>query len=122
MTSQKNRDAGVDTSPIPLLESIRNKGRVWSDLCKQYDVDNPDPPWKINLEGMCDALEGRSCALPGLERREEEDELVSKLYADIPFPERQLLALVHSMISRNLVSEEDLRKRFKEVDKRLNNV
>ena len=46
----------LDTTPISVLEKIRHEGRVWGDLCKQYGVDNPDPPWKVNLEGICDAL------------------------------------------------------------------
>ncbi len=113
---------GVDKSPIPLLENIRNNGRVWTDLCKQYGVDNPDPPWRVNLEGMCDALSEGSCALSALERRLEEDELVESIYADMPSPERQLLALVHSMIRRNLLDESDLERHIKQVSKRLNMV
>ena len=60
--------------------------------------------------------------LPLLERRWEEDELSATLYQDVPFPERQLLALTHSLIKRGLVSEEDLKKRMKEVHERLNAV
>ena len=63
-----------------------------------------------------------SCALPGVERRWEEDELTDEHYADVPFPERQLLALAHSMIRRGLIDEDDLKRRMKEVDKRLNMV
>ena len=55
-----------------------------------------------------------------LERRWEEDELSETLYQDVPFPERQLLALTHSLIKRGLVSEEDLQRRMKEVHERLN--
>lgn len=110
----------IDTSPIEALENIRSQGRVWEDLCKQYGVDNPNPPWKMSLEGMCDALTEASCALPALERRWEEDELSEELYLDVPFPERQLLALAHSMIRRNLVNENELIERMKIVDKRLN--
>jgi hypothetical protein len=58
--------------------------------------------------------------LPLLERRWEEDELSATLYQDVPFPERQLLALTHSLLKRGLVSEEDLAKRIKEVHARLN--
>jgi len=49
-----------------------------------------------------------------------EDELCDEHYKDVPFPERQLLALAHSMIRRGLIDEDDLKQRMQEVDKRLN--
>ncbi len=112
-----NRD--LDQSPISLLERIKQEGRVWDDLSEQYGVDNPDPPWKVTLEATCDVLAEIACALPAVERRWEEDELSETHYADVPFPERQLLALAHSMIRRGLISEEDLAKHMAVVDKRL---
>jgi hypothetical protein len=110
----------LDQSPVSLLEDIKHKGRVWKDLSKKYGVENPDPPWKITLEATCDVLSEVSCALPGVERRWEEDALSEELYKDVPFPERQLLALVHSMIRRGLIDEKDLDKHMKVVEKRLN--
>lgn len=112
----------LDKSPISVLEKIKKEGRVWKELSKQYGVDNPDPPWKITLEATCDVLSEISCALPALERRWEEDELSEEHYADLPFPERQLVALAHSMIRRGLIDEDELMRRMKEVDKRLNMV
>lgn len=122
MTSSDDDQAlpTVDLNPIPLLEKIRAEGRVWEDLAAQYGVTNPDPPWKVNVEGICDALAAGNCALPALERRWEEDELSEDLYADVPFPERQLLALAHSMIKRGLIDEKTLAERMKEVGERLN--
>ena len=135
--------AGGEWQPVPLLERIKAEGRVWGDLANQYGVTNPDPPWKTSLDGMCEALGTTSCSpamavekrwldgsidrkdvggavpLPLLERRWEEDELSETLYQDVPFPERQLLALTHSLIKRGLVSEEDLAKRMKQVHERL---
>ena len=35
--------------PVPLLEEIKEHGRVWEDLANQYGVTNPDPPWKTSL-------------------------------------------------------------------------
>lgn len=110
----------VDLTPIPLLERIRAEGRVWGDLCEQYGVTNPDPPWKVNVEGICDALAAGNCALPALERRWEEDEMAETIYADVPFPERQLLALAHSMIKRGLIDERELSARMEAVGRRLN--
>ena len=126
-TNKKDHNAKMtwrepELSPISLLEAIRRHGRVWGDLAAQYGVANPDPPWKVNLEATCDALSAEACALPLLERRAEEDELSASLYADVPFPERQLLALAHSMIRRGLVDEEELGRRMKEVYARLTSV
>lgn len=122
MNTSDMKETGFDTSPIPLLEAIRREGRVWEDLAEQYGVTNPDPPWKVSLEAVCDVLAADACALPPLERRWEEDELSEELYADVPFPERQLLALAHSMIRRGLVNEDELAIRIKQVHERLNSV
>lgn len=122
----------VDTTPIALLQGIQEHGRAWVDLAAEYGVTNPDPPWKLTLEATCDLLAGDSCvkpydqvepgscALPSLQRRADEDELSATLYEDVPFPERQLLALAHSMIRRGLVNEDELARRLEEVSKRLN--
>lgn len=132
MTETESGDHIVDTTPIPLLESIQANGRVWTELAAQYGVTNPDPPWKITLEATCDLLAGDSCvksydqvapgscALPSLERRAEEDELSATIYEDVPFPERQLLALAHSMIRHGLVNEDELARRMEDVGRRLN--
>ncbi len=124
----------IDMDPIPLLQEIQSHGRAWEDLSVQYGVTNPDPPWKITLEATCDLLAGDSCvkpydevepgscALPSLERRAEEDELSATLYQDVPFPERQLLALAHSMIKRGLLDEGELARRVEAIGRRLNSV
>lgn len=117
---------------ISVLESVQERGKVWEDLADQYGVTNPDPPWKVNLETTCDLLAGDSCvksydeiepgscAIPSLERRWEEDELSATIYEDVPFPERQLLSLAHSMITRGLLDEGELAHRMVEVEQRLN--
>lgn len=110
----------LDSSAISLLDKVKKEGRVWEDLSKQYGVKNPDPPWKVTLEATCDVLDEVACGIPALERRWEEDELSEDLYAGVPFPERQLLALAHSMIRRGLVDEDELEKHMKIVGKRLN--
>ena len=96
-------ERNLDPSAISLLDKVKKEGRVWEDLCEQYGVNNPDPPWKVTLEATCDVLDEVACGIPALERRWEEDELSEDLYAGVPFPERQLLALAHSMIRRGLV-------------------
>lgn len=125
---------GTDTTPIAVLEEVRIKGRVWDELAEQYGVTNPDPPWKIDLEATCDMLaadscvkpydqvEPGSCVLPSLERRAEEDDLSETIYMDVPFPERQLLALAHSMLKRGLFSEEELAQQMRKVSEKLKSV
>ena len=131
-------ECAANWTPVPLLEDIKEHGRAWVDLAEQYGVTNPDPPWKTSLDGMCEVLASGSCSsmaaaekrsdgvggagrvrLPLLERRWEEDELSATLYQDVPFPERQLLALTHSLIKRGLVDPEVLKARMKEVHERL---
>ena len=145
-TSAEMAAAGSEWKPVPLLEEIKNHGKVWEELANKYGVSNPDPPWKTSLDGMCEALGTTSCSpamavekrwldgsidrnevrdsvpLPLLERRWEEDELSETLYQDVPFPERQLLALAHSLIKRGLVDEAALASRMKQVHERLNAV
>jgi hypothetical protein len=132
--ASENGWRGTDVTPVALLDSIRRRGRVWGDLAAQYGVKNPDPPWKITLDATCDMLAADSCvlpsdkvaagscALPSLERRAEEDDLSETIYADVPFPERQLLALAHSMIKRGLFNEEELANRMKQVHEKLTGV
>lgn len=121
---------GTDPVPIDVLENVRRRGRAWKELAAQYGVTNPDPPWRITLDATCEMLaaescaktdqtEANSCVLPVLERRAEEDDLSATLYADVPFPERQLLALAHSLIRRGVIDEQQLARRMQDVQARL---
>lgn len=131
-----SRDQGQ--SPVSLLEKVKSEGRVWGDLSEEYGVDNPDPPWRITLEATCDMLAGgywetfnvckpkeernpeeEQKKLDAVERRWEEDQLVKQYYEEIPFPERQLLALAHTLIRRGLMNEEELASKMELVNKRL---
>ena len=103
---------------VTLLEAIRGQGKEWEVLAPRYGVTNPNPPWKTSLTAMCDCL-GDSEALPNLDRRRAEDELVEAVYSDVPAPESQLLALAHTMLNRSLVSEGDLASRMRTVRSRL---
>jgi hypothetical protein len=103
---------------IAVLEATRKQDKAWETLAPRYGVTNPNPPWKTSLTAMCDCL-AVSGALPALERRNAEDELAETLYSEIPSPERELLALVHTLVSRGLVSEAALVSRMKAVRARL---
>jgi hypothetical protein len=113
-----SEQGNADLRPIALLEAIRSEGKAWDVLAPRYGVTNPDPPWKTSLIAMCECL-SISGALPTLDRRRIEDELADALYGRIAAPERQLLALVHTMLSRGLVVEGDLASRMRAVRSRL---
>jgi hypothetical protein len=108
----------AELAPIPLLEAMRNEGKTWEKLAPRCGVANPDPPWKVSLCATGECL-AAGAALPLLERRRAEDRLGETLYRGTPAPEQQLLALAHIMLSRGLLSEEDLARRMIAVRSRL---
>lgn len=107
-----------------VLDEIVRRNQVWPVLAAKYGVENPLPPWKTSLDGLCDVLD-RSCAsdeevvMTFKERRDEEDALSATRYAELPYPENQLVALAHSLLSRGLISEDDLRARLAVIRARL---
>ncbi|WP_231986770.1 thiocyanate hydrolase [Mycobacterium sp. 852002-40037_SCH5390672] len=91
-------------------------------MAATYGVDNPVPPWKTSLDGICDALDQSSCGpavLNFVDRRDEEDALSATLYADLPYPENRLIALAHSLVVRGLIDEVELEERMAAVRARL---
>jgi hypothetical protein len=108
----------IDQGRIALLEEICNEDKTWEVLAPRYGVTNPNPPWKTSLIATCECLAVNG-TLPTLDRRRAEDELAESTYRDVPAPERQLLTLVHAMISRGLVTEADLAARVRAVRSRL---
>jgi hypothetical protein len=109
----------VDLRRIGLLEAIRRQEKEWDVIAPRYGVTNPDPPWKTSLKAMCECL-AASGALPTLTRRHAEDDLAQSVYSEVSSaPERELLALVHTMLNEGLVSEADLAGRMRAVRARL---
>jgi hypothetical protein len=107
---------------IPALDQIADRRQVWSVMAAKYGVENPVPPWKTSLDGLCDALDRASCDAPvpdGPQRRDEEDELTASVYADLPYPESQLMSLAHSLVARGVIDEAALRARMAAVRARL---
>jgi hypothetical protein len=105
-----------------LLDGIVERNQVWSRMADKWGVENPVPPWKTSLDGLCDALDHAACAeaVPRFdERRDEEDALSATLYADLPFPESQLVSLAHSLLARGVIGEAELRRRLDAVRARL---
>src|SRR5262245_14313550 len=104
---------------IATLDGIATAGQHWAHVAGKYGVTNPVPPWKSSLDGICDALDTDGQVLPPLERRRDEDVLSQARYADLPAPERQLVALAHSLIVRGIIDEQELAHRMNAVRARL---
>jgi hypothetical protein len=104
------------------LDEIVTRNQVWSVMAAKYGVENPVPPWKTSLDGLCDALDQASCDanVPTFkERRDEEDSLSATVYSDLPYPENQLVALAHSLLDRGVITEAELRQRLSSIRARL---
>ena len=71
---------------VKLLEHLVERGQVWDRMAEKYGVTNPVPPWKSSLDGMCDALDKYATVLPTVTRREEEDSLTERQYAELLSP------------------------------------
>ncbi len=109
-------------STIPPLAKIVERNQVWSRMAAKYGVDNPVPPWKTSLDGICDALDQSACGpeiLSFVDRRNEEDELSATVYSDLPYPENRLVALAHSLVARGVIDEAELKERLAAVRARL---
>jgi len=108
---------------IGTLEEIARRNQIWTVMADKYGVENPVPPWKTSLDGMCDAID-RSCVGEDLgftfkDRRDEEDVLSATRYADLPYPENQLVALAHSLVARGVINETELKQRLASIRSRL---
>ena len=104
------------------LRTMVDPDQVWPRMAAKYGVENPVPPWKTSLDGLCDALDHAACDAPVpsfKERRDEEDVLSATVYSDLPYPENQLVALAHSLLTRGVIAEDELRQRLSDVRRRL---
>ncbi|MDO3646592.1 thiocyanate hydrolase [Nocardia mangyaensis] len=112
----------VEESDIAPLRRIIARDQVWPRMAAAYGVVNPVPPWKSSLDGLCDALDRARGArgVPDLgQRRDDEDRLTATLYAGLPYPENQLVALAHTLVSRGIIDEGELQQRLEAVRARL---
>jgi hypothetical protein len=114
----------VKAITVEVLEEIAERNQSWPVMAAKYGVENPLPPWKTSLDGLCDALD-RSCATDEQlnftfkERRDDEDELSATRYANLPYPENQLVALAHSLVARGVIDEAELQDRLATIRARL---
>jgi hypothetical protein len=112
----------IERVTIAPLEKIVERNQVWSRMAAKYGVDNPVPPWKTSLDGVCDALDHAACStnVPSVkERRDEEDALSATIYSSLPYPENQLVSLAHSLIVRGVIAETELQERLSTIRARL---
>ena len=104
------------------LTQIVERNQVWPRMAAKYGVENPVPPWKTSLDGLCDALDHAACNadVPTFkDRRDEEDALSATVYSDLPYPESQLVSLAHSLLSRGIITEHELAQRLSVIRARL---
>lgn len=117
------RDSGAtENVNIAALEEIVERNQVWPRMAAKYGVENPVPPWKTSLDGLCDALDHAACGanIPNFkERRDEEDALSATVYAGLPYPENQLVSLAHSLMACGIIDETELKQRLTSIRKRL---
>jgi nitrile hydratase beta subunit-like protein len=107
---------------IETLQEIVERNQVWPVMAAKHGVQNPVPPWKTSLDGLCDALDHAACDanIPDFkERRDEEDVLSATVYSGLPYPENQLVALAHSLVARGVIDEEELKQRLATIRERL---
>lgn len=101
------------------LERIARSEQGWPQVSHKYGVTHAVPPWKSSLDGMCDALDRSGKVLAMVDRRREEDLLSEEVYSALPYPERQLVALAHSLLARGAIEERALARRMGAVRARL---
>lgn len=114
----------VEAVRVEVLQQIVDRNQTWPVVAAKYGVENPLPPWKTSLDGMCDALdrgcaEGDALEFTFKQRRDEEDALSASAYASLPYPESQLVALAHSLVARGAITETELRQRLATIRTRL---
>ena len=122
MMRNTGRASSIGDVNVVALQEIVTRNQVWPRMAAKYGVENPVPPWKTSLDGLCDALDRADCAtgVPTFQdRRDEEDALSATVYPDLPYPESQLVALAHSLLARGLITEDELARRLPLIRARL---
>src|ERR1700727_3880123 len=112
----------IDGLEIAPLTKIVERNQVWGRMAAKSGVENPVPPWKSSLDGICDALDQSGCGpevLSFADRRNEEDALSATVYSDLPYPENRLVALARSLLGRGVIDEAELEERLAAVRGRL---
>jgi hypothetical protein len=74
--SAENGSGAIEHVEIEALKNIVQRDQTWPRMAAKWGVENPVPPWKTSLDGMCDALDHANCeaSIPNFkDRRDEED-------------------------------------------------
>ena len=120
--STSGNTPSIEQVTVAPLANIVERQQVWSRMAAKYGVENPIPPWKSSLDGICDALDRGGCGpevLSFVDRRNEEDTLSATVYSTLPYPENQLVSLAHSLVARGIIDEAELKQRLARVRERL---
>jgi hypothetical protein len=120
--STSDNSGSIEHVKVAPLTKIVERHQVWSRMAAKYGVDNPVPPWKSSLDGICDALDRSGCGpetLSFVDRRNEEDTLSATVYSNVPYPENQLVSLAHSLVARGVIDEAELQERLASIRARL---
>lgn len=120
--AQTESSGAIEQVSVAALQDMVKRHQVWPEMAAKYGVENPLPPWKTSLDGICDALDHAACAadIPTFtQRRDEEDALSSTAYSSLPYPESQLVSLAHSLVARGIIDEAELRDRLADIRVRL---
>jgi hypothetical protein len=120
--SAENGSGAIEHIEIEALKNIVQREQTWPRMAAKWGVENPVPPWKTSLDGMCDALDHANCdaSIPNFkDRRDEEDALSATLYSSLPYPENQLVSLAHSLVARGIIDETELKQRLTSIRERL---
>ena len=120
--STSDKFGSIEHVKIAPLAKIVERHQVWSRMAAKYGVDNPVPPWKSSLDGICDALDHGGCGpetLSFVDRRNEEDTLSATVYSNLPYPENQLVSLAHSLVARGVIDEAEMKERLASIRARL---
>ncbi len=120
--STEEDSRSIERINIASLEEIVERNQVWPRMAAKYGVENPVPPWKTSLDGLCDALDHTAwrANIPNFkERRDEEDALSATVYASLPYPENQLVSLAHSLVAHGIIDETELKQRLRSIRERL---
>ena len=112
----------IEHVKVAPLTKIVERQQVWSRMAAKYGVQNPVPPWKSSLDGICDALDHGGCGpeiLSFVDRRNEEDTLSATVYSNLPYPENQLVSLAHSLVAHGVIDESELQERLASIRARM---
>ncbi|MFB4309573.1 ScnB [Actinomadura sp. GTD37] len=100
--------------------------RTLDDIGERTDtslrcIEHEPEVWENRMQATCEAL-SKNGALDNLERRQLEDRMGESLYVRFPVQTRSALTVAHTLMDRNVFTEEELRARMEGVRVKLEEV